>query len=323
MKVPETAIFQGELLGLSEGVLYGWAYNYVQPDEKVVVEIYLDDHPFQLVRADACFDGVQVGDGSHGFYLHLPETKLSHVQTIRALVANSKVWLQGVVQPSLPDAPKPPLLGWVFNHHGLRCQGWVWDLAVPHQAMVVRFYQGSQLLGETLANQLDNDLMTRGIGDGRHAFSYTLPLALADGKPHEIRVYDGQNRALPGSPLTVVSFADAFTAPDGDDFLAKLLRHYQYHVPSSLDFALYKEWFGRFGQAIPSETSATSFLVVVFGSGDSKVTIQSLLAQTHANVRILMAGNAMSNDPRVEMVLPTLWPAVLAQRIQQQRVPWP
>ncbi|WP_032610208.1 hypothetical protein, partial [Pseudomonas syringae] len=44
--------FKGAIIGLYGDVLQGWALDTVKPDERLVVEVYIDGACVSLVRAD-------------------------------------------------------------------------------------------------------------------------------------------------------------------------------------------------------------------------------------------------------------------------------
>jgi hypothetical protein len=75
--------------------------------------------------------------------------------------------------------------------------------ADPHRASVLRGYvDDGQLLGQTLANRFRKDLAVAGLGSGRHAFKFELPVGLTIGA-YAIEVrrsLDG--RRLPGISRT-------------------------------------------------------------------------------------------------------------------------
>lgn len=325
--------YYGKLLGMNEGLVHGWIYHSGQYAERVIVEIYADDYPISLVRAETWMPELSeqnIGDGCHGFVVHIPPAKLAHIQRIRARVGNSHYWLEGTIHPAIDvAAAKPALLGRVVNHSGLRVQGWAWNPAFPKQAVSLRFYEGSELLGGTVADQMRADLLERGIGNGKHGFSFSLPFELADGCRHEVRVVDSQSRPVPGSPLIVAAFLDGFDSeinrlplPSVEKrFLTTLARHYQHYVPASLDFAIYPHWFERFGKFNnEADTRPTfAFLVVVFDSGNIEHTVRSLLAQTHGNLHILIKGEYQHDDTRVESIPAEDWHHVLPQRLQQHQ----
>lgn len=321
--------FHGKLLGMQRGLLYGWVYDSTQYDERAIVEIYADDYPIRVVRAETWLPELSdqsIGDGCYGFFIQLPLEKLGYIQRIRARVANTDYWLASTVYPSVDSADNSrPVLGHVTNHSGLRVHGWAWDPDLPKHTVSLRFYEANQLLGVVLADQLRGDLLEQGIGNGQHGFSFSLPFALADGQPHEIRVFDEKSRAIPGSPLRVISFPAGFDnelnrqdfSASEHVFLSSLSQHYQHYVPASLDLAMYPSWFERFGKADVVPSTAYSFLLVIFGTVNIAHTVSSVLAQTHTDFRMLICGSFTHDDPRIESIAIEQWSATLAQQVKQ------
>ena len=58
--------------------------------------------------------------------------------------------------------------------------GWVWDRTDPRRQLEVFAMMGKAELGEASARFLRSDLLSAGIGDGRHAFYLNFPQALSD-----------------------------------------------------------------------------------------------------------------------------------------------
>jgi hypothetical protein len=55
--------------------VHGWAIDRNHPDDKLDVEIFLDNEPVQVVRADVFRDHLKqagIGNGAHGFTVELP-----------------------------------------------------------------------------------------------------------------------------------------------------------------------------------------------------------------------------------------------------------
>ncbi len=84
-----------------------------------------------------------------------------------------------------------------------RVEGWAWD-STRSEALLLRIYDNGIPIGEVLADRFRDGLVTAGIGDGRHAFSYAFPFALAHDQRHSIdvrRADDG--RRLADSPKII------------------------------------------------------------------------------------------------------------------------
>ena len=82
--------------------------------------------------------------------------------------------------------------------------GWVWDENAPDSPLSVEIYDGDKLLATMKADELRDNLIAAGKGNGKHAYTYVTPPYLKDGKPHSIRVtIAGAGFELSNSPKTI------------------------------------------------------------------------------------------------------------------------
>jgi hypothetical protein len=76
-------------------------------------------------------------------------------------------------------------------HDGDGCStisGWAWDSNPLNPSVGVDLYKDGSLLAAQLpAKWFRQDLLNAGIGNGYHAFVYSVPTSLSDGQPHLIR----------------------------------------------------------------------------------------------------------------------------------------
>jgi GT2 family glycosyltransferase len=256
------ARWQGRLEGERAGLLYGWAIDTAQPQARVVLELCLDGEAVACVIADvaradlaARFEAA-LGAGAdpcHGFVADLGDTpswRDGACGVWSARIANTDVALKGRLDIDV-DAAAMPAGGAVYSDGALRLHGWC--AAAPERRELpgqgaVRAFVGSRLVAETLAGR-------RPAGAGAtHAaapqgFELDLPLALADGQPHSVRVVDQHGAALVGSPLTVCCFAaGGKTLLDGGHhpLLERLIDAYERHLPRSLGLDGYRQWSALF-----------------------------------------------------------------------------
>ena len=334
-----TIEFKGELTGLSDQILHGWAYRVDDLQQRLVIEIYADDEPIALTRAELWLPELQdqhIGDGCYGFMVILDEKTLAFSQRLQAKVANTNQWLPNRIDIAHTEDVNVPVFGHVTCHHGLKIDGWLWNPAKPNQVIELRIYEDHHLIAEIPANQLRYDLIEHGVGNGEHGFSYTLPLRLADGRPHEIRVVDEQGRSLAGSPLTVIDYPQGFEyeveqlacSHNEKQFLRALSCRYQHYVPASLAFSAYKEWHDRF--ASPRQNNhlieSVSFLLIVTGDSPRQcITLESLVKLQYLNVNILFQAHghvltdSHAEDARIERVAPHDWETVLSARLKKHQ----
>ncbi len=82
--------------------------------------------------------------------------------------------------------------------------GWAWDRSRPDEAIMLDAFMDDRPLATIVAGTYQQDLLDRGIGNGRHAFSYPFPPELRNSKVHQIRFrVTGTNVDLPGTPLPI------------------------------------------------------------------------------------------------------------------------
>ena len=90
---------------------------------------------------------------------------------------------------------------------GTTCQqswGWAWDRNNQGATASVDIYNGGSLLGTASAGTFRQDLLNAGIGNGFHAFAFSLPSTLWDGNPHSIaNRFGGTTRDLNLSPRAI------------------------------------------------------------------------------------------------------------------------
>ncbi len=323
MEQTSSETYSGDLLVLHREFVFGWARCNVTPEVPVVVEVYGDDQPLAIVRAALTFPaGFELPQeaANAGFVAWVPQSKLDLLGRITARIANTPYMLPGTLLPSASavTASRIPL-GSVENHGGLRLWGWVQDLSEHVTPLKVSAYEHGQLLQEASANLPRPELADLGLANIHCGFSLTLPATLADGKMHTIDVITENGQPLQGSPITVVfalpptplSWLDTRKLNSADkQVLKNMIERWTRYVPLSLDFEQYPSWFERFGQP-PAAHSKRHVLVIVSGVGDVRVTVDSLISQTHAHWTCLCATEVGSDDPRIRLIESTQLPSHL------------
>lgn|GEM_PF-3641661 len=82
--------------------------------------------------------------------------------------------------------------------------GWAWDKNRPNDPITVSVYDGTTLLGSTVANAFRQDLVNAGKGNGFHGYGFSLPSSIRTGSPHSISVKFGSTTTqLTWSPRSV------------------------------------------------------------------------------------------------------------------------
>lgn len=322
---------QGELQALLGPVAYGWAYLPQRPDDRVIVEILADGCPIGSAVADL-FDPQIVrdenSDGCHAFAFPLPGYLFEHGCRLGARIANLGIALPGrLLANKAREKALPRRLLWQVSNHGdFRIVGWVWDPENAQVAQTVSFYEGSQRLGACIADQPSAELIEKGFGDGRYAFSYTLPASLQDGKIHRIRVLVADKelaqRSVSGAQASAAQVFDRLLQLPGvmgDASLAADVRALQAehetrqnYRPSSFDFSSYEQWYAAYGaeyRPAPQLAVAPKFLIIIDGEEGLERTLDSLDQQPPAIWRALyQKGNAASRRGKnSRSVVPRKW----------------
>ena len=150
------------------------------------------------------------GDGKYGFSIAMP-TALKDGQNhlLRVKVLNSNYTLSGT--PKLfnsttqcgPTSQPPNYEGF---HDYVDCNnlgGWVWDKNNPNTRLGVTVTDDNTgaVVATGTADQLRQDLVSAGKGDGKHGFTIPVPASLKDGQNHTLRVrVTGATYNLNGTP---------------------------------------------------------------------------------------------------------------------------
>ena len=299
---PDTTLarWHGALEGLHDGHLYGWAFDSTRPDARVVLELCLDGEPFGSVVADvARTDLVEqlsgAADPCHGFVADLRAVELGQAGNLSARVANTDATLAGIVARSEPAAPPRAAISKVYADGGLRLHGWALDAANPKRTVVVHAYVGHERVASASAT-LDHAAL-RSHEVGAHGFTLDLPLALADGRAHQVRVVDAQGQPLGGSPVQVCCLGAGMQAllPDLPPATAGLVTTYERILPRSLGMDGYGAWSAQFEAApaapAPDDGAAPGVALVVVGAAGPQLeaTRASVAAQTHRQVTLYSA----------------------------------
>ncbi len=319
----------GELLTLSGRTLLGWA-TPINANAPTWIEILGDGEFLQAVRADFDlgnqFESLTEQQRKRGFFATLNINQWLKTERLEARLANTDKYLSGTVFPHSEQSKSESILGQVENHGGLKLWGWAWNSAYPNETQEIIFSHQGADLACIKAEDYRTDLAEQGIGNGFHAFEWTLPLSFADGQPHQINVFDKQGNVLAGSPLQVfvpergiAHWVNQFEISNNDKWLLdSLVGRYQRYVPLSLGFDAYQEWFIRFGQSPELPLLNQKILIVIDGTGDLDATLKSLYRQNHINWIALVRGRMTDllyhDDVRVQSVAESQWRKVLQQQ---------
>lgn len=184
----------------------GWAWFPSQPNTPVNVDIYdgatkIATVAANLFRSDLLNAGK--GNGYHGFVYATPSVLrdgLTH--SVKVTIAGTQNALGGA--PQSLTCPNN-LDGYHDNATCTAIEGWAWDNSLPNTPINVDIYDGNTLLTTVTANLFRGDLLSAGIGNGSHGFSWPTPAALKNGAVHSIRVnFAGSARTVRATPKNLV-----------------------------------------------------------------------------------------------------------------------
>ncbi|WP_229310624.1 putative Ig domain-containing protein [Larkinella arboricola] len=83
--------------------------------------------------------------------------------------------------------------------------GWVWDRDKVNTPIAVEILDGSTVIATVLADAFRQDLLSAGKGNGQHAFYFSIPASLKDGKTHSLSArVAGGTFLLKGGAKTIV-----------------------------------------------------------------------------------------------------------------------
>jgi GT2 family glycosyltransferase len=194
-------------------------------------------------------------DHCHGFVADLGSDAENRTGLLTVRVANTTCTLPGHVEQNAAAKPPVAATSTVFSDGGLWLRGWAIDAQDEKRTLIVRAFIGHRLIAETPANLAHPTL--RSFDDGLHGFNLNLPLELANGESHIVRVLDDNGNALNGSPLTVCCYAaggQTLLPSRTDGLLPDLIDTYERYLPRSLGMAHYAQWATQFETPIaPSQ----------------------------------------------------------------------
>ncbi len=312
----------GVVEALHNGLLYGWVIDAEHPEARVTVEICLNDEVIDCLNADVSrtdlalqFKNITpeltVNDYCHGFVADLGNNFKCKAADIVVRIANTKITLP--VTLAYDNTAQLPLAATsiVFSDGGLNLHGWAIDLSDESRRLTIRAYLGDKQLAETVADILNPAL--RSFESSAHGFSLNLPLELADGYNHQVRIVDEKSNPLNGSPITVCCFAEgceALIALKNDDLLKNVIKANEQYLPRSLGMDYYTKWSsvfepGSFSDNITDTntknlTNKYKIGLIIVGNSDPHAleqTTKSLAQQLDVTVQVFIACNKKNNAP--------------------------
>lgn len=113
---------------------------------------------------------------------------------------NSETGANGNASSSQP----PRYDGYIDQADCDTISGWAWDQNQPNAPLRIEVYSDDQLVAVISADELRQNLIGAGKGNGRHAYSYVIRPSLKDGKTHVLRLkFAGSGFELGNSPKEI------------------------------------------------------------------------------------------------------------------------
>ncbi|RRA99984.1 FG-GAP-like repeat-containing protein [Larkinella rosea] len=95
--------------------------------------------------------------------------------------------------------------GFVYGADCSTFRGWAWDRNKPNTAVSVDILDGPTVIATVVADVFRQDLQTAGKGNGKHAFSWSIPNSLKDGLAHNLSArVSGSSFLLKDSPKALI-----------------------------------------------------------------------------------------------------------------------
>lgn len=282
--------FDGAILSLQGDVLQGWAMDTAEPEQRPVVEVFIDGASVALARADQYEPQAPLGDQFHGFTVQLRQAWLADARVITARIANQPFTLGGqLVLPVAPSLEAAAIASQVWHTGGLRVAGWSWDPQSPRRHVQVTVREGARVISQVTCDTHHQALAYRATSD--HGFNLDLPWELADGKLHELDVVNDMGQPLAGSPIRVCCWPEGVEGllrqldPAHDAatvaLLTEVAKEQSLRLPKSAGWQHYPQWFEAFqrleGLEPPALTGKIGLLLISDGNTQlEQISLESL-----------------------------------------------
>lgn len=268
---------------MGEQSFVGFVADLSNLTKKFVVEILIDGSPVKLVRADQparelAHDGI--GDGCYGFAISLRAELLRDCVSVEARLANlGSVVGAPILLDEYDDEAEAIGVGEAQWLGGVRFAGWIENISDPAP---IRIEVDGSLIDQIRC------ATWRHLGTAEDArpvrgFDFHLPSRFADGRIHRLIALTEGGQRLDGCPITFLAhqpnLPSPLADPDGLSFV-RAFRGDDPTVAASVPFSAYRFWRER----RPNDDGAllsTSIAVLMFGSGETSDTLESLREQIH------------------------------------------
>ncbi|HEN8727972.1 TPA: glycosyltransferase [Pseudomonas putida] len=308
--------FNGAILSLQGDVLQGWAIDAAQPEQRPVVEVFIDGTSVALTRADQYEPLAPSGDQFHGFTVQLRPSWLADARVITARIANQAVALSGdIVLPVAPSQEAAAIASQVWHTGGLRVGGWSWDSQAPRRHVQVTVLEGSQVICSATCNVHNQALAYRDTSD--HGFAIDLPWKLADGKVHVLDIVNDLGQPLAGSPIRLCCWPEGVEGllrnldPVHDvatvALLTEVAKEQTLRLPKSAGWQDYPQWFEAFqrleGLECPPMQGKVGLLLISYGDPAMEHASLDSLGDDRANLHQLTITTPEDLLPALQQLL--------------------
>ncbi|WP_449431678.1 glycosyltransferase family 2 protein [Pseudomonas putida] len=310
------ASLSGAIIGLQGDVLQGWALDTAQPEQRLIVEVFIDGASVALARADQHEPGAPAGDQFHGFAVQLRQSWLDDASLISVQIANQGLPLEGEIRlPRAPSHDSAGITSQVWHTGGLCLSGWSWDPQAPRRHVQVTVREGNRVISQVTCNTHHQALAYRATSD--HGFTLDLPWDLADGKLHVLEVANDLGQPLSGSPIRLCCRPEGLegllqqlgTAPDDRtlNLLAEVAKEQALRLPKSAGWQHYPQWFEAFQRLDESSSPAMQgklgLLLISEGNAALEQVSLNSLGTCRANVHRLATASPDNLYPALEELL--------------------
>jgi hypothetical protein len=265
----------------------GFVLDHGNLSRRFAVDILVDGHSVQVIRADACVSDLvrnQTGDGCYGFSCSLHEAAVTNGAVVEARVANlgTSVGVPIALSESYKDRPLAPTPRTVRWLGGLRFSG---TMAAQQQPIANVLVDGA-LITRIRPSAWSHVASSHTNARAEPAFDFHLPARFADGNVHYLLLTDESGENISDASLAFVAFSNGLQELvarhgqfDREGLRAQLFDRL---LPMSVPFSDYQNWRERF-PALPGPPVALAGAVAMIGAGALEDTLETLNAQSHGN----------------------------------------
>lgn len=201
--------------GYDGGLARGWAWRPLAPEDRVIVEAWMDgtlvaETVADVLRADLAAAGI--GDGRYAWELPLtPPSQETGPQTVELRirgagpVAGGSFTLEPAPQPASDaaaalDAPAGLVIGHCDGLKGSALHGWAKDTAHPDEPVEVELWLDGVCAARAIADGFRPDLRSSHVGSGRYGWRLPVDLRKLE-KPVQAEVRARGGQVLEGGRL--------------------------------------------------------------------------------------------------------------------------